>query len=145
MTTGLLLQAFGLTWLAVIAGPHVSYTSLLGPLVVAGVGVSLAIPAAQNSAVVSVADEDLGKAAGVNSLMRELGGVFGIAVAVAVFAGAGHYGSPQSFTDGFGPAMVSAALFALVGAGAAALLPRRRSGSTPALDPVPVLESEAVA
>jgi EmrB/QacA subfamily drug resistance transporter len=145
MTTGLLLQAFGLTWLAVIAAPDVSYSSLLGPLIVAGVGVSLAIPAAQNSAVVSVADEDIGKAAGVNSLMRELGGVFGIAVAVAVFAGAGHYGSPQTFTDGFGPAMVSAALFALVGAGAAALLPRRRSGVAPALDRVPVLESEAVA
>ena len=36
----------------------------------------------------------LGKAAGANSMMRELGGVFGIAVVVAVFAGAGSYASP---------------------------------------------------
>ena len=51
----------------------------------------MAIPAAQNSVVGSVALEAVGKAAGANSMMRELGGVFGIAVAVAVFAGAGGY------------------------------------------------------
>ena len=40
-------------------------------------------------------DDALGKAAGANSMMRELGGVFGIAVVVAVFAGAGSYASAQ--------------------------------------------------
>ena len=53
--------------------------------------------------------EAVGKAAGANSMMRELGGVFGIAVAVAVFAGAGSYASAAAFTDGFGPAIVVAA------------------------------------
>ena len=53
----------------------------------------MAIPAAQNSVVGSVAEGALGKAAGTNSMMRELGGVFGIAVVVAVFAGAGSYAS----------------------------------------------------
>ena len=48
---------------------------------------------------------DVGKAAGANSMMRELGGVFGIAVAVAVFAGAGSYASPEAFLDGFAPAI----------------------------------------
>ena len=47
----------------------------------------------------------VGKAAGANSMMRELGGVFGIAVAVAVFAGAGSFASPAAFLDGFAPAM----------------------------------------
>jgi hypothetical protein len=42
----------------------------------------MAIPAAQNSVVGSMSDDLLGKAAGINSMMRELGGVFGIAVAV---------------------------------------------------------------
>ena len=56
--------------------------------------------------------------------MRELGGVFGIAIAVAVFAGAGSYASPQAFTDGFGPAPVGvAAALALVGRSPAALRP----------------------
>ena len=63
---------------------------MLAPFIVAGVGVSMAIPAAQNSVVGSVAMDAIGKAAGANSMMRELGGVFGIAIVVAVFAAAGE-------------------------------------------------------
>ena len=76
---------------------------MLGPFVLAGVGISMAIPAAQNSVVGSIAAAQVGKAAGANSMMRELGGVFGIALAVAVFAGAGGYVSPHDFIAGFGP------------------------------------------
>ena len=63
------------------------------PFVVAGVGVSMAIPAAQTSVIGSVSADEIGKAAGVNSTLRELGGVFGIALAVAVFAASGSYAS----------------------------------------------------
>ena len=62
----------------------------------AGIGVSMSFPAAQNSVVGSVPPEAIGKAAGTNSTMRELGGVFGIALSVAVFAGAGSYVSPEA-------------------------------------------------
>ena len=41
---------------------------------------------------------EVGKAAGANTMMRELGGVFGIAVVVAVFAGAGGYASAAAFS-----------------------------------------------
>jgi hypothetical protein len=105
------------------------------------VGVSLAIPAAQNSVVGAVADEALGKAAGVNSMMRELGGVFGIAVVVAVFAAVGGYSSAQSFIDGFGPAVAVCAGFALVGALAASALPRRRTEVHTSAPPPPVAPS----
>ena len=80
----------------------------------------------------------VGKAAGVNSMMRELGGVFGIAIVVAVFAGAGGYASAQAFADGFGPAIVVSAALAVCGAsrapGAAAphdlqTAGRRRAGA----------------
>ena len=54
MTVGLSLQALGLGWLALIAEPGLDYASLVAPLIVAGVGISMAIPAAQNSAVGSV-------------------------------------------------------------------------------------------
>jgi hypothetical protein len=37
------------------------------------------------------------------STMRQLGGAFGLAVLVAVFAGAGSYASPPAFTDGSSP------------------------------------------
>ena len=48
MVAGLVLEAAGLAWVALIAGPDLSYRSLLVPFVVAGVGVSMAIPAAQS-------------------------------------------------------------------------------------------------
>ena len=123
MVAGLCLQATGMAWLALIADPSMAYSELLGPFIVGGVGVSMAIPAAQNSVVGSAAAELIGKTAGANSMMRELGGVFGVAVVVAVFAGAGSYASPQTFTDGFGPAVGVGAVLALAGAVAALALP----------------------
>ena len=133
MTLGLTLQAAGMAWVALIAEPGLAYTSLLAPLIVGGVGVSMAIPAAQNSAIGSVEAAAIGKAAGTNSTMRELGGVFGIAVTVAVFAGAGSYASPAVFTDGFVPAIGVGAVLALAGAAAGLALPGRtpRTGDDP--------------
>jgi EmrB/QacA subfamily drug resistance transporter len=129
MVAGLSLQAFGMAWLALIAEPGMAYSQVLAPFIVAGVGVSMAIPAAQNSVVGSVSIEELGKAAGVNSMMRELGGVFGIAVAVAVFAAAGGYASAQAFVDGFEPAILVAAAISLAGALSALAIPAHRPAS----------------
>jgi EmrB/QacA subfamily drug resistance transporter len=143
MVGGLSLQAVGMAWLALIAEPGLAYSEMLLPFIVAGVGVSMAIPAAQNSVVGSVATEAIGKAAGTNSMMRELGGVFGIAVTVAVFAGAGSYASAAAFSDGFGPAIGVAAALALAGAVAALALPGRREAAEPVLTrAIPVLEGE---
>jgi EmrB/QacA subfamily drug resistance transporter len=127
MVGGLTLQAVGLGWLALIAEPGMAYSQMLAPFIVGGVGVSMAIPAAQNSVLGSVAEDALGKAAGTNSMMRELGGVFGVAVVVAVFAGAGSYASAQAFVDGFSPAILVAAGLALGGAAAGLALPGRRA------------------
>jgi MFS family permease len=133
MTLGLTLQAAGMAWVALIAEPGLAYTSLLAPLIVGGVGVSMAIPAAQNSALGAVEPAAIGKAAGTNSTMRELGGVFGIAVTVAVFASAGGYASAAAFTDGFAPAIGVGAVLALAGAAAGLALPGRtpRTGDDP--------------
>jgi EmrB/QacA subfamily drug resistance transporter len=125
---GLALNAIGLGWIALVASPEMSYWQLVPALVVAGCGVSMALPSAQNAAVGAVAPEQIGKAAGANSMLRELGGVFGIALAVAIFASAGGYASAQAFSDGFVPAMGVAAGLSLVGAAVGALLPARRSG-----------------
>ena len=125
MVSGLLIQTGALAWIAQIADPSLAYSELVVPMVIGGVGISMAIPAAQNSVVGAVALEAVGKAAGTNSMMRELGGVFGIAITVAIFAGAGGYATPQTFTDGFAPAMAAAAALALVGALAGSALPGR--------------------
>jgi EmrB/QacA subfamily drug resistance transporter len=143
MVSGLLIQAAGTIWIALIAGPDLAYSQLVIPMVVAGVGISMAIPSAQNSVLGSVAEEAVGKAAGTNSVMRELGGVFGIAVAVAVFAEAGSYASPQAFTDGFAPAVAVAAALAVVGAIAASFLPAHgREPDLISASPTPALEAE---
>jgi EmrB/QacA subfamily drug resistance transporter len=134
MVGGLVLQAVGMAWLAIIAEPGMAYSQMLAPFIVAGVGVSMAIPSAQNSAVGSVDMDAVGKAAGANTMMRELGGVFGVAIAVAVFASAGSYASAAAFVDGFGPAIGVTAGLSLVGAAAGVALPGRRS----AVDPQPV-------
>jgi EmrB/QacA subfamily drug resistance transporter len=143
MVGGLLLQAAGLAWIAVIAEPDMAYGELVAPLIVAGVGVSMAIPSGQNSVLGSVALEAVGKAAGANSMMRELGGVFGIAVAVAVFAGAGGYVSAAAFTDGFAAAIGVAAALSLAGAVAGLALPGRREATERGLArAAPALEAE---
>jgi EmrB/QacA subfamily drug resistance transporter len=140
MVGGLSLQAVGMAWVALIAEPGLAYSHLLAPFIVAGVGVSMAIPAAQNSVVGSLAMEALGKAAGTNSMMRELGGVFGIALVVAVFAGSGSYASSQAFTDGFTPAIFVGAGLALAGALAGLALPGRRHAIAVAPIPQPAQE-----
>src|SRR3954464_3531052 len=69
LVAGLILQAAGMAWMALIADPSVAYSELLGPFILGGVGVSMAIPAAQNSVVGTASAEMAGKTAGANSMM----------------------------------------------------------------------------
>jgi EmrB/QacA subfamily drug resistance transporter len=141
MVGGLTLQALGMGWIALIADSGLTYSEFVVPSIVAGVGVSMAIPSAQNSVIGSFSVEEVGKAAGANSMMRELGGVFGVAVAAAVFAGAGGFASPDAFLDGFAPAVAVLAGFSLVGAIVALALPgRRRTAESVTFGAVPALE-----
>jgi hypothetical protein len=132
IVAGLFLQGAGFGWVALIADPGMAYSELIAPMVVAGVGISMALPAFQSAVVSSVAPEAIGKAAGVNSMMRQLGGVFGIAILVAVFAGAGGYASAQAFTDGFAPAIGVSAGLSLLGSVVATVLPGRRAAAATA-------------
>jgi EmrB/QacA subfamily drug resistance transporter len=148
MVSGLLIQCAGTAWIASIVRPGLPFSHLVVPLVVAGVGISMAIPSAQNSVVGSATLETAGKLAGINSMMRELGGVFGIALAVAVFAGSGGYASAQAFTNGFAPAIWVSSGLALLGALCGLALPaRRRREAISALpsSPVPAIELEEAA
>jgi EmrB/QacA subfamily drug resistance transporter len=142
MVAGLSLQAIGMAWIALIADAGMTYGELVVPLIVAGIGVSMAIPSGQGSVVGAVSEAAIGKAAGTNSMMRELGGVFGIAIAAAVFAGAGGYASARTFADGFAPAIAVSAGFSLAGALAATMLPRRRTAVAVGAGAVGALEIE---
>jgi EmrB/QacA subfamily drug resistance transporter len=125
---GLLLSALGMGWIAWIAEPGLGYGALVVPLVIGGIGNSLALPAIPAAAVGTMPPELIGTASGANSTMRELGGVFGIAVLVAVFGATGSYTSREAFTSGFTSAMAGVAVFAALGAVVASRLARTSTG-----------------
>ena len=124
---GLVLQAVGIAWIALIAAPNLAYVNLIAPSIVAGAGVSLAMPAVQNAVLGAVAPSEIGKASGIFNMARFLGGVFGVAVQVAVFAATGSFGSPQAFSAGFVAAIGVAAALSLLAAVAGMRLPGRRA------------------
>lgn len=126
VVTGLLMQAIGLGWIAEIVSPSVPYAALVAPLVLAGVGVSMAMPAAQNAILSSVAVAEMGKTSGIFNMGRFLGGMFGIAALVASFSANGAVDSAAHFERGFAAAMSLAATLSLAGAIAGFFLPARR-------------------
>jgi Na+/melibiose symporter-like transporter len=93
IVSGLLMQAGGFAWVPLIARTGLPYSHMIAPLILAGVGISTALPAAQNATLSGVAQTEIAKASGTFSTMRQLGGSPGLAIAVAVFTGAGSYAS----------------------------------------------------
>ena len=139
MLIGLVLQAAGLGWLAAVTTPGVSYGTLVAPLIMAGIGISMCFPTVANAVTASVPPADVGVAAGTNNALNALGGVFGIAILAAVFAAHGSYASPASFIAGFRPAEWVAAAVAATGVIAAALAPGKARAAGPAQrEPQPV-------
>jgi EmrB/QacA subfamily drug resistance transporter len=124
---GLAAAAVGLAWMALIARTGLPYWQIVPPLIVAGTGVSFAVPATQGAAMTAVPSAEIGTASGTFNTLRQLGGVFGVAICAAVFAAHGGYASPAAFVAGFGPAMGACACLAVSGAMAGLLLPGRRS------------------
>jgi EmrB/QacA subfamily drug resistance transporter len=123
MLVGMVLQAAGLGWLAAEITPGVGYGSLVAPLIVAGVGIALVFPTSADAVVSAVPPQDAGVAAGANTALREVGGVFGVAVLAAVFAANGGY---ADFLHGVRAALTVAAVVPIAGVVAAYLVPARK-------------------
>jgi ADP-ribosylglycohydrolase len=75
----------------------------------------------------SVRPDQEGKASGANNAIRELGGVFGVAVLASVFSRIGGYESAASFVHGTTTAVYVGGAVVALGAVAAALIPARRA------------------
>jgi predicted MFS family arabinose efflux permease len=140
LVAGLGLQAIGLGWMALVASPTVPYLTLVPAFVVSGVGMSLFFGPAANVVLGSVRREEEGIASGANNAIRELGGVFGIAILGAVFSARGGYASGASFVAGLTPAVWGGAAGVAVAAAAAFLLPRARRATATATAPAQELE-----
>jgi MFS family permease len=139
MALGLALQAIGLAWVALIATPNVGYGDLAVALTIAGIGTSCCFPTVANAVMGSVPLSEAGTASGTNSMLRELGGVFGVAVLASVFARHGVYTSQRTFVDGFTQALWIAVGFSGLGA-LAALLTGARPQLRHVLDRAPRVE-----
>ncbi len=126
IATGLALQAVGLGWIAAVSTPTTPYADLIAPFVLSGVGMALFFAPVANVVLSSVRPEEEGQASGANNAIRELGGVFGVAVLASVFSHYGGYGTGQSFVDGLTPAIWVGAVVVGIAALAALLIPRRR-------------------
>jgi EmrB/QacA subfamily drug resistance transporter len=131
MVFGLVLQAAGFAWIALIATATVSYTAMILPFIIAGVGISMALPATPTAALSAVPPADMGKASGVNNTLQRFGGVFGVAVVTAVFAATGHLGTPEQVAAGFRPGLAVAAGLSVLGAATALAVGRRSARAQP--------------
>ena len=145
MAAGLALQTIGLGWIALIATPGMGYLQLGLALGIAGVGISMCFPTVANAVMGSVPLAEAGVASGTNSMLRELGGVLGIAVLASVFARHGAYHSPRVFIDGFTQALWVGVGLSALGSAAALLLPRRKRTVEASAAPAGLATHEPVA
>jgi EmrB/QacA subfamily drug resistance transporter len=146
--TGLLLQATGLAWLAAVSSPTVAYSTLLPAFIVSGTGMAMFFAPVATMVLGTVDRSEEGIASGATNALRELGGVFGVAVLASVFASHGGYTDGQAFVDGLRPAVAVGAAGVFLAALAIAAVPGRRQPSTvPALavDPYPARAEATVA
>ena len=90
---GLALQAIGLGWIAAVSSADVGYSSLIGPFILSGIGMGMFFAPVANIVLSAVGQRDEGKASGASNAIREVGGVFGVAVLAAIFARTGGYES----------------------------------------------------
>jgi EmrB/QacA subfamily drug resistance transporter len=142
MAVGLSLQAVGLGWLAAVSTPTVPYSDLVIPFILSGTGMAMFFAPVANVVLSAVRPQEEGQASGANNAIREVGGVFGVAVLASVFASYGGYGTPQSFVDGLTPAIWVGAIVVAVGALISLAIPSRRGRQEQPVDePEVVLEA----
>ena len=139
MSVGMAMQAAGLAWIALDITAGASYGELVLPLIIAGVGISMAIPTTPTAALDAVPPADLGTASGVQNTLQRFGSVFGVAIVTAIFSASGSLGSAAGVVAGIRPALATSAGLSLLGALAALATGRRRSAAATSAVPAPAL------
>ena len=126
ITSGQVLLAVALGWLALITTESTQYSEMVLPFILAGIGMGLTFAPSASVVMASASDADRGVASGTNNTIREVGVAMGVAVLASVFASAGSYESPARYADGLVPAVWTGAAVVAVGAVVALLLPGRK-------------------
>jgi MFS family permease len=125
LVTGMAFQALALGWMSLVITPTVAYATLVPPFILAGAGMGLFFAPIANVVLSAVRPVEEGVASGANNAIRELGGVFGVAVLASVFTANGSYASPNLYVQGLIPALQVGAVVVSLGVLAALALPGR--------------------
>jgi MFS family permease len=142
MVLGLLLQGVGLLWVGLVVSTGAGYGSLVLPLIIGGTGIAMCLPTTINMVLISVPQDDTAVASGVNSSIREIGGVFGVVFLSATFASFGSYATAGSAISGIRAALILGGVVSLVGMAAAAFAPgkpKEKAVQRHAEEPAPAL------
>jgi MFS family permease len=126
MGVGLILQASGLASIAAISTPATPYWQLVAPFAVSGIGMAMFWAPVANVVLSAVKPEEQGQASGANNAIRELGGVFGVAVLASVFSSYGGYRTSDTFVNGMNAAVWIGAGVVALGAVAAFAIGKSR-------------------
>ncbi len=121
VTAGMAAQAVSLFWIGTAASAGSSYLSLLPAFILGGLGMGLSFAPLSATVMSGLSDARQGEASGAYNTLRELGGVFGVAVLGAVFQGVVHV--PSQFVTGFHVTLQAAAAVLVAGTAASLLLP----------------------
>ena len=146
LVLGMALQAIAIGWLSLVVTPTVAYGVLVPPFILAGAGMGLFFAPIANVVLSSVRPEQEGVASGANNAIRELGGVFGVALLASVFTANGSYSSPAGYVAGLVPALQVGAVVVFLGVLAALVLPGRMRGEVRVeLSPEPMIPGAVIA
>jgi EmrB/QacA subfamily drug resistance transporter len=115
MVLGMAAMAASLLALVLFVRSNSSYLVFVGPLLLAGVGSSLAFPTTASATIRAVNFDQMGPAGGVGTVAFQLGAALGVSVVSAVFTSAGGYTSAPAFVDGMRPALLAIGVITALG------------------------------
>jgi predicted MFS family arabinose efflux permease len=127
LAVGMAFIGAGLIWFSQVS-VHGSFLSdILGPSLLAAIGLGLAFVPNTIAAVSGVADRDAGLASGLINTSQQVGGALGLAVLSTVANSVtGNSHTPAALTNGFQSAFLAGAGIAALGLAATLLLIRSR-------------------
>ena len=114
-TLGLFLQGIGYLLIIFLVNLTNSYIAMAIPLMIAGMGLSMAGPALQKSVLSAVEPIYLGKASGIYNIFRLFGGAIGTTISVIIFNIFGGITNSLAFAQGFDAVLITTGVISLLG------------------------------
>jgi EmrB/QacA subfamily drug resistance transporter len=118
LAAGMVFIAAGLIWFGQVSVGGGFLTDILGPSLLAAIGLGLAFVTSTIAAVSGVDEHEAGLASGLINTSQQVGGALGLAVLASIANSVTNDATgspPQALTDGFQAAFLGGAAFAILG------------------------------